>query len=146
MLDADLALLYGVTTKRLKEQVRRNIERFPEDFMFQLTEIERDEVAAICGHLKNIKYSVKLPYAFSEYGALMLANVLKSPGAVKASIQVVRAFVKIRKFVLNHETLARKLEILEKRYDRQFKVVFDAIRELMAPKIPNSKHIGFHSR
>jgi len=146
MLDADLAVVYGAPTKRLNEQVRRNLERFPEDFMFQLTEKERTEVVAICDHLKKVKYSATLPYAFSEYGALMLANVIKSPRAVQASIQVVRAFIKIRKFVLDHNALARKLEILEKKYDRQFKVVFEAIRELMMPPVKDSNHIGFQTK
>jgi len=146
MLDSDLAEPYGVPTRRLNEQVRRNLERFPEDFMFQLTEEERIEVVANCDHLKKIKHFENLPYAFTEYGPLMLANVLKSPRAVEASIQVVRAFVMIRKFILDHEALARKLEILEKKYDRRFKVVFDAIRELMDPKFQPSKQLGFQQK
>ncbi len=93
MLDADLAALYGVTTKRLNEQVKRNRERFPNDFMFQLTEEEKAEVVANCDHLKRPKFSHALPYAFTEYGAIMLASVLNSPIAVQTSVLVVRAFV-----------------------------------------------------
>src|SRR3990172_1168859 len=95
MLDADLAALYGVTTKRLNEQVKRNRGRFPEDFMFQLTEREKGEVVANCDHLKRLKFSPNLPYAFTEHGAIMLATVLNSPVAVQTSIQIVKAFVRL---------------------------------------------------
>ena len=146
MVDADLAEIYGVSTKRLNEQVKRNCDRFPEDFMFQLTEEEKVEVVANCDHLKNLKYSRSLPFAFTEYGALMLANILKSTQAVQASIQVVRAFIHLRELLSTHKALAKKLESLEEKYDTQFKVVFDAIRELMTPNISNSRHIGFHQK
>ncbi|MDI6788864.1 MAG: ORF6N domain-containing protein [Planctomycetota bacterium] len=145
MLDTDLAVLYGVTTKRLNEQVKRNRERFPEDFMFQLTAEEKVKVVANCDHLRRIKFSPTLPYAFTEHGAVMLASVLNSNIAVKASIQVVRAFVRLREIIASHKELARKLEALEKKYDAQFKVVFDAIRQLMEPSEPPPKtRIGFH--
>lgn len=143
MLDADLAVLYGVTTKRLNEQVKRNRSRFPEDFMFQLTEKEKADVVANCDHLKRLKFSPNLPYAFTEHGAIMLATVLNSPIAVHASIQVVRAFVRLRKMLASNAELARKLEALEKKYDSQFKVVFEAIRELMTPQEPKRRRIGF---
>jgi hypothetical protein len=143
MLDADLAVLYGVTTKRLNEQVKRNRSRFPEDFMFQLTEKEKVEVVANCDHLKRLKFSPNLPYAFTEHGAIMLATVLNSPIAVHASIQVIRAFVRLRKMLASNAELARKLEALEKKYDAQFKVVFEAIRELMSPQEPKRRRIGF---
>jgi hypothetical protein len=143
MLDADLAVLYGVTTKRLNEQVKRNRSRFPKDFMFQLTEKEKAEVVANCDHLKRLKFSPNLPYAFTEHGAIMLATVLNSPIAVHASIQVVRAFVRLRKMLAANAELARKLDALEKKYDEQFKVVFDAIRELMQPPEPKKRKIGF---
>ena len=133
MLDIDLAVLYGVTTKRLNEQVKRNRDRFPEDFMFQLAEKEKAEVVANCDHLKMLKFSPHLPYAFTEHGAIMLATVLNSPVAVQASVQVVRAFVKLREMLASHKDLARKLDEMEKKYDAQFKIVFDAIRELMTP-------------
>jgi hypothetical protein len=144
MLDRDLAELYGVTTKRLNEQVKRNQKRFPDDFRFQLTKAEKDEVVAICDHLKTLKYSPNLPYAFTEHGALMLANVINSETAVQASVQVVRAFIKLRQEISSHKKLSRKLYSLEKKYDKQFKVVFEAIRQLMAtPKIKSKKIIGF---
>lgn len=144
MLDADLAILYGVSTKRLNEQVKRNRDRFPEDFMFQLTENEKAEVVANCDHLKRLKFSPNLPYAFTEHGAIMLAAILNSPVAVQASIQVVRAFVKLRQMLASNAELARKLHALEKKYDAQFKVVFDAIRQLMSPLETKKKgQIGF---
>ncbi|MHB8158951.1 MAG: ORF6N domain-containing protein [Thermoleophilia bacterium] len=144
MIHTDLAKLYGVTTRRLNEQVRRNPERFPEDFMFQLTKKERDEVVANCDHLTNLRFTQKLPYAFTEHGAVMLANVLNSPQAVEASIQVVRAFIKLGGMLASHEDLVSKVDALEKKYDIQFSAVFDAIRQLMAPPNPKKKQIGFH--
>lgn len=143
MLDTDLAALYGVPTKRLNEQVKRNRERFPEDFMFQLTAEERAEVVANCGHLARLKFSHSLPYVFTEHGAIMVANVLNSRRAIQASVFVVRAFVKLRQALATHKDLARRLEDLEKKYDAQFKVVFDAIRHLMAPPEPPKEPIGF---
>jgi hypothetical protein len=143
MLDVDLAALYGVTTKRLNEQVKRNRERFPNDFMFQLTEEEKAEVVANCDHPKRLKFSPTLPYAFTEHGAIMLASVLNSPIAVQTSVLVVRAFVKLWEMLATHKDLAKKLEEIEKKYDAQFKVVFDAIRELMRPPETKRRKIGF---
>jgi len=143
MLDADLAELYGVTTKRLNEQVKRNRNRFPEDFMFQLTEEEKIDVVANCDHLKRLRFSPNLPHAFTEHGAIMLASVLNSPIAVQASIHVVRAFVRLRQILASNADLARKLDTLEKKYDAQFKVVFEAIRQLMIPPETKRKKIGF---
>jgi len=143
MLDVDLANLYGVTTKRLNEQVKRNRNRFPEDFMFQLTEKEKAEVVANCDHIKRLKFSYALPYAFTEHGAIMLATVLNSPVAVNASIQVVRAFVRLRQMLASNAELARKLDTLEKKYDAQFKIVFDAIRQLMSPPEKHKRKVGF---
>lgn len=144
MLDVDLADLYGVPTKRLNEQVKRNPERFPPDFMFQLTEKEKEEVVAICDHLKNMRFSHQLPYAFTEHGAIMLANVLRSPRAVQASIHVVRAFIRLREMLAGHKEFAQKLAQMEKKYDAQFKIVFDAIRQLMEPPpLPPKRRIGF---
>ncbi|MBE0429997.1 MAG: ORF6N domain-containing protein [Thermoleophilia bacterium] len=146
MLGNDLARLFGVSTRRLNEQVRRNIDRFPGDFMFQLTQEEKNKVVANCDHLSNLKFTQSLPFAFTEHGIIMLANVLNSPEAVKASIQVVRAFIKLRAMLASHEDLARKVDALEKKYDAQFKTVFDAIRQLMVPAEPKKKknRIGFH--
>lgn len=143
MLDSDLAYLYGVTTKRLNQQVTRNLGRFPDDFMFVLTQSERKEVIANCNNLQRLKFSSALPRAFTEHGALMLASVLNTPIAVSSSIQVVRAFSKLRTFIAAHKELAKKLEQLEEKYDSQFRVVFDAIRELMSPKFAKPKKIGF---
>ena len=143
MLDADLAAIYAVSTKRLNEQVKRNLRRFPPDFMFQLTESEKANVVANCDHLARLRFSPYLPYAFTEHGALMLANVLNSERAVVASVQVVRAFVRLRSLLASHAELARKLEALEKKYDAQFKVVFDAIRQLMNPPVSPRRYIGY---
>ncbi|OGQ41139.1 MAG: hypothetical protein A3A85_03315, partial [Deltaproteobacteria bacterium RIFCSPLOWO2_01_FULL_42_9] len=143
MVDADLAELYGVPTKVLNQAVKRNKKRFPIDFMFQLTQEEKYKVVTNCDHLKKLKFSPTLPYAFTEHGAIMLATILSSPIAVQASIQVVRAFVKLREMLTAHKDLARKLDKMEKKYDSQFKVVFDAIRQLMAPSEPKSRKIGF---
>ncbi len=145
MLDADLADLYGVTTKRLNEQVKRNRERFPDDFMFTLTAREKAEVVANCDHLSRLKFSPTLPFAFSEHGAIMLASVLNSPVAVVTSVQIVRAFVRLREMAGLHKDLARKLDELERKYDKQFAAVFDAIRGLMQPVLKGSiRKIGFH--
>jgi len=131
MLDIDLAEIYGVKTKRLNEQVKRNINRFPPDFMFQLTNEEKQEVVAFCDHLTKLKFSSSNPYAFTEHGALMLASVLSSPLAIETSVLVVRAFVKLREILSKNAELSKKIEELESRYDKQFKVVFQALRALM---------------
>lgn len=144
MLDADLAELYGVETKRLNEQMRRNIERFPEDFMFRLTAEEKAEVVANCDHLAQLKYSPTLPYAFTEHGALMLGNVLKSARAIEVSLMVVRTFVQLRQMLSTNAELSRKLVAMEKNYDIKFKAIFEAIHQLMAPADPKKQRpIGF---
>jgi hypothetical protein len=134
MLDADLADLYGVSTKVLNQAVKRNKERFPDEFMFQLTKHEKEEVVTNCDHLKKLRFSHALPFAFTEHGAVMLATVLNSTIAVQTSIQVVKAFIKLRGILVTHKDLARKIENMERKYDVQFRVVFDAIRELMRPR------------
>jgi len=144
MLDADLAEIYGVETKVLNQAVKRNATRFPEDFMFQLTEREKMEVVTKCDHLVRIKFSPHLPFAFTEHGALMLANVLNSERAALTSVQVVRAFVRLRQMLASNAELSRKLAALENKYDAQFKIVFDAIRQLMTPPEPKRREIGFH--
>jgi len=150
MLDADLARLYCISTKRLNEQVKRNRDRFPSDFMFQLTQTEKDEVVANCDHLSRLKFSSMLPFAFTEHGALMLASVLNSPVAVRGSIQVVRAFIRLRRLLANHDELARKVEIMEREYDandKQIKAVFAAIRQLILPVGKKQERgIGFRQR
>lgn len=144
MLDADLARLYGVSTKRLNEQVKRNKERFPLAFMFSLTEEEKEELVANCDRFKNLKHSSVLPYAFTEHGAVMLANVLKSQRAIFVSIEVVKTFIRLREALINHQDLAQKIVGLEKKYDAQFQVVFDALRKLIEPSpAPPKRRIGF---
>ena len=143
MLDADLADLYKVPTKVLNQAVKRNADRFPADFMFQLTAAEKNEVVTNCDHLRKLKFSPVPPYAFTEHGAIMLASVLNSPTAVRASLQVVRTFVKLREVLASHRDLAKKFEALEKRYDARFKVIFEAIRQLMEPETKPKKKIGF---
>ncbi len=131
MLDSDLAEMYGVKTSRLNEQVKRNKDRFPNDFMFQLTNQEKQEVIANCDHLEKLKFSRTNPYAFTEHGAIMLANVLNTPTAIETSVLIVRAFVKLRELLSTHKELERKIMELESKYDKQFKLIFEAIRELM---------------
>lgn len=144
MIDADLAALYGVPTKRLNEQVRRNARRFPEDFCFRLASVEKAEVVAKCDHLGRLRFSPSPPYAFTEHGAIMAANVLNSPRAVEMSVHVVRAFVRLREMIASHKALVKRLDELEARHDEQFKVVFDAIRRLMAPpEAKPQRKIGF---
>ena len=136
ILDSDLAELYGVPTKRLNEQVKRNIDRFPPDFMFQLSEPEKAEVVANCDHLQKLKFSPALPYAFTEHGAIMAASVLNSPQAVQTSVFVVRAFVRLRQILASNEALATRLERLEEAvgtHDRQIVAIVDALHLLMPP-------------
>ncbi len=144
MLDRDLAVLYGVSTKVLNQAVKRNRKRFPGDFMFQLTKDEKDELVTNCDRFEPLKHSTALPYAFTEHGALMLANVIRSSVAIEVSILVVRAFVRIREMIGTHKDLQRKIENMEKRYDYQFKGVFDAIKELLDSPVKQKREIGFH--
>lgn len=144
MLSSDLARLYGVAPRALVQAVKRNIERFPTDFMFQLSKEE----------FGNLKSQIVIsswggarratPYAFTELGVAMLSSVLRSQRAVRVNIEIMRAFVRLRRLLSTHQDIARKLENLEKKYDAQFRVVFDAIRKLMEPP-PEPKHgrIGF---
>jgi ORF6N domain len=144
LLDAHLAALYGVTTKRLNEQVRRNRSRFPDDFMFQLTseEVEslRSQFATSNQGRGGRRYA---PYAFTEQGVAMLSTVLNSERAIRVNIEIIRAFVRLRQIFASNAQLARRLDAMEKKYDAQFKVVFDAIRQLMTPPEPNKRKIGF---
>jgi len=148
MLDEALAALYGVDVKVLNQAVRRNAGRFPTDFMFQLTTAETallrsQSVTLKAGRGQHRKYR---PYAFTEQGVAMLSSVLRSKRAVRVNIEIMRAFVQLRRILSSHADLARKLAALEKKYDAQFKVVFEAIRELMAPpEPPKKRRIGFLS-
>jgi hypothetical protein len=146
MLDADLAGLYGVSTKRLNEQVRRNKGRFPEDFMFQLTTNEKAEVVANCDHLARLRFSPVLPNAFTEHGAIMVASVHKTQRAIQVSVFVVRAFVKLREMLSTHKELAHKLAALERKlqnHDESIRSLVAAIRELMKPPETKRRPIGF---
>lgn len=163
MLDYDLAALYGVEARALNQAVKRNLVRFPGDFMFQLTSAEADEVLGLVsqsvtpasGGPPNSSQTVMssrkhrgrayLPYAFTEQGVSMLSSVLRSPRAVQVNIAIMRAFVRLRELLLTNADLSRKLAELEAKYDSQFKVVFEAIRQLMAPPpAPPKPEIGFH--
>ena len=153
MLDSDLAVLYGITVGRLNEAVKRHRDRFPADFMFQLTPEEfrslRSQIVT-----SNLKSQIAIsshdwggrrhpPYAFTEQGVAMLSSVLHSKRAVQVNIEIMRAFVRLRQMLASNAQLARKLVDLENKYDAQFKVVFDAIRQLMAPPEPKKRKIGF---
>ena len=143
MLDRDLAQLYDVETRALNQAVKRNIKRFPEDFMFQLKNSEAEQLVSqnVIPHKKY--FGGSLPYAFTEQGVAMLSSVLNSERAVQVNIAIMRAFVKLREMIATNKELARKLDALEKKYDAQFKVVFDAIRQLMTPPEPKRRRIGF---
>lgn len=144
MLDADLARLYGVATKALVQAVKRNLARFPEDFMFQLSAEEWEALRSQSVTSKGKGGRRYSPYAFTEHGVAMLSSVLRSERAVQVNIEIVRAFVRLRQLLATHADLARKLDELEKRYDHQFKVVFEAIRQLMLPPPEKPKgKIGF---
>ena len=146
MLDSDLAFLYGVATKVLNQAVKRNLERFPADFMFQLS---KDEAAQISRSqivtLKRGEHRKFRPYAFTEQGIGMLSGVLNSPRAIQVHVAIIRTFVQLRQILASHSDLARKLATLEGKYDQQFRVVFDAIRALMSEKKSPKREIGFHT-
>lgn len=145
ILDRDLAELYDVPTKRFNEQVKRNLTRFPGDFMFQLTQSEKDEVVAKCDHLHVLKFSHALPYAFTEYGALQAANVLNSERAVRMSVYVIRAFVRLREVFVMNQILEERLSEIEKmllNHDRVLSDLYQKIRELLSPP-KQTRAIGF---
>jgi hypothetical protein len=147
LIDADLADLYGVSTKRLNEQVTRNRDRFPADFVFRLTSAEKEKVVANCDHLGNLKYSPTMPRAFTEHGAIMAAMVLKSDLAVQMSVFVVRAFVRLRQVLMESETLRQRMEAVEKRlstHDSDIRALVVAVRKLLGPSpVPPKRQIGF---
>jgi len=141
MLDRDLAMLYEVETRALNQAVTRNRERFLSDFMFELT---RDEILGISQFVtsSNLKFSKRVT-AFTEQGVAMLASVLRSKRAILVNVEIMRTFVRLRQMLASNSELSRRLDELEKKYDRQFKVVFDAIRQLMSAPPPDHKPIGF---
>lgn len=143
MLDRDLAELYDVETRVLKQAVRRNIKRFPKDFMFELTYQELRDLTSqfVISSWGGVR---RPPMAFTEQGVAMLSSVLKSDRAIQVNIQIMRAFTQLRQMLISHEDLKKKIESMEKKYDHQFKVVFDAIKQLMKPKDESKrKKIGF---
>lgn len=150
MLDSDLAEVYGVSTKRLNEQVKRNRDRFPIDFVFQLTEAEKAEVVADCDHLRRLKFSPALPMAFTEHGSIMAASVLNSRRAVEMSVFVVRAFIRLRDLSRRHADIAAKLADLERKvagHDEDLKKMFGALRTLLGPpRALSRRRIGFQTR
>lgn len=146
MISNDLAELYGVTTKRLNEQVKRNIKRFPNHFMFRLTKEEKEKVVAICDHLQNLKYSPYLPYVFTEHGTVMLANVLNSDRAIQVSIRIVEIFIKMREHILTRKDLLLKMEQLEKRVgkqDQKIALVFKYLNKFIDVQEKPMKQIGY---
>ena len=143
MLDRDLAELYRVKTKILNQAVKRNSTRFPDDFMFKLTEKEKDEVVTNCDHLQELKYSYQLPLAFTELGVAMLSSVLTSKKAVQINMQIMRAFVHLKEMISSHKELRNKIKELESKYDHQFQVVFDVIKKLLEPNKKRTAKIGF---
>ena len=153
LVDADLADLYGVSTKRLNEAVKRNEERFPADFMFRLEESERDEVIAHFEHLGNLKFSSQLPLVFTEQGVAMLSSVLRSPRAVAVNIEIMRAFVRLRHAIASSDDLARRIEALDGKYDAKTKEhaahiaqIYELLDELVNPPEPPKKsRIGFRA-
>jgi len=146
MIDRDLAELYGVTTKRLNEQVKRNTTRFPEDFIFQLTLEEKNEVVANCDHLKQLKFSHTLPFAFTEHGAVMLACVLNSKRAIEANIRIIRIFTAMREITLHNNELLLKLVKLEQKidtHDESINLLFEAIKKMIETPPKKRNRIGF---
>jgi hypothetical protein len=146
MLDSDLAALYKVPTKRLNEQVRRNLKRFPDDFMYQLSQEEFESLKSHFATSSSWGGRRKLPYVFTEQGIAMLSSVLNSDRAIEVNIQIMRTFVKLRELISTHKDLARKLSDLEKKYDGQFQIVFEAIRQLIEQPEPPKRKIGFIAR
>ena len=143
LIDRDLAVLYNVSTKALNQAVKRNKERFPSDFMFQLTEKELNKVVTNCDHLKDLKFSYQPPHVFTEQGVAMLSSVLRSQRAIQVNIAVMRAFVKLREILSTNKELAQKLAQLEQKtekHDKEIQAIFHAIRQLMAP--PEEKPKG----
>lgn len=143
MIDRDLAELYQVKTMALNQAVKRNIERFPDGFMFQLTEKEKKELITNCDRFALLKHSSSLPHAFTEQGVAMLSSVLKSKRAIRVNILIMQTFVRLRELISSHKDLLVKINELEKKYDAQFKIVFDTLREIISPPVKRSKRIGF---
>ena len=149
MIDHDLAALYGVETKYLNRQVRRNMKRFPKEFMFKLTQKEKEELVTNWHRFEKLKHSSSCPYAFTEHGVAMLASILNSPIAIRISIHIVKTFIRLRELILDHKELALRIGRLEGKADKQddeIQEILEAIRELLEPKPEKpKKSIGFHA-
>jgi hypothetical protein len=153
LVDADLAEVYGVTTKRLNEAVKRNADRFPMDFMFRLSDAERDEVVANCDHLARLKFSSQMPLVFTEQGVAMLSSVLRSPKAVAVNVEIMRAFVKLRHLVASSEELTRRIEAIDAKFEGRSKEHAAHIEQIYAlldelinpPEPPKKSRIGFRA-
>ncbi|MBI5428296.1 MAG: ORF6N domain-containing protein [Nitrospinae bacterium] len=146
MIDRDLAELYGVVTKALNQAVKRNIRRFPSDFMFRLTPEETKQLVTNCDRFASLKHAATTPHAFTEQGVAMLSSVLKSERAIDVNVNIMRAFVRIRELALTHKTILRKLEDLERKYvshDVKIETIFEAIKELMIQPDKPARRIGF---
>jgi hypothetical protein len=153
MVDRDLAILYGVKTKTLNQAVKRNLARFPEDFMMQLTLDEKNELVTNCDRFKMLKHSTSLPYAFSEQGVAMLSSILRSERAIQVNIQIMRTFVRLRQILTNNKELTHKLHVLEnkcdskfRKHDKEIRLIFQAIKQLMQPQERSKEQIGFHTQ
>lgn len=146
MIDRDLAELYHVQTKALNQAVKRNADRFPDTFMFQLTKWERDQLVTNCDRFETLKHSTSMPLVFTEQGVAMLSSVLRSKRAIQVNIQIMNTFVQLRRMLSDNKALAQRLDALERRYDAQFKVVFDALRKLIVTPDPPKRPIGFGVR
>ncbi len=143
MIDKDLAELYQVQTKSLNQAVKRNIERFPSGFMFQLTLNERNELVTNCDRFASLKHSSSLPYAFTGQGIAMLSSALKSKRAIQVNILIMRTFVRLRELLSSHKDLLIKINEMERKYDSQFKIVFNALRKILEPPSKPKQQIGF---
>ena len=143
MIDRHLAEMYGVDTRILNQAVKRNSKRFPREFMFQLRREERDEVITICDDLASLKFARTMPFAFTEHGLAMLSSVLKSDRAIQVNIEIIKAFVRLRKLLATHKELQKKIEDMEEKYDEQFSIVFQAIKQLLQEDDKPKRKIGF---
>ena len=143
MIDRHLAEMYGVDTRILNQAVKRNIKRFPREFMFQLSRKERDEVITICDNLASLKFARTMPFAFTEHGLVMLSSVLNSNRAIQVNIEIVKTFVRLRKMLATQSYLRRKIEVMEEKYDEQFRMVFQVIKQLLKEDDHPKRKIGF---
>jgi uncharacterized protein (UPF0147 family) len=145
ILDRDLAVLYDVKTKALNQAVRRNIKRFPDDFIFQLTKAEKKQLVTNCDRFEPLKHSTSMPYAFTEQGIAMLSSVLNSERAINVNIAIMRTFVKLREILGSNDLLRRKIESMERKYDEKFEQVFAVLKNMLTEETRPRKQIGFHT-